>query len=135
MLAAGIRAVLMLDKKRVGRAFIVSQIETLVMSCLMQYYVGPLLLQLLEASITLLMEADQHPSKNIIPQQGLCLAKVMDLVQCLLAHPGLLEGTPASTLDSLQASVFWWAYFKEEARGAACKINLTVSCSFQMWQE
>lgn len=136
MLAAGIRAVLTLDKKRVGRAFIIGQMETLLMACLMQYYTGPLLLQLLEASITLLMEppeeqqppGGQHPRK--LPQtEGLTnLATVMELVQCLLAHPGLLEGTPAATLDSLQASAIWWAYFKKEARTAACKITLTVSC-------
>lgn len=127
ILAAVIKAFLMLGEERVGRAFLISQMLSILMACFLQGYVGPLLLQLLEAAITLLIQEKPHPADSHGTDDSTLLSKVMGLVQCLLLKPGLLVGTPASTHDSLQASLYRWAVFVPDAGRAAADMTLKVS--------
>lgn len=100
--------VLSLSVEREGLDFCLQQVEAVLLACGSQGFAGPLVLLLLHAATNLRLQAEDHPTRK--PHHpGLPLPSVMELVQHLVPLSLVLDGTPAATLDALQASCYWWA--------------------------
>jgi hypothetical protein len=129
-IAAAITAMLTLSVQRAGKAYLLQQAEALMLAASLLGCAGPLVAQLLQASVNLFLQNGQCPAKRTLQDGSWSLAVVMEHVQWLLLTPDMLTAdTPASTVDHLQASLMWWATSNKEAVGPASKLILHVSGS------
>jgi hypothetical protein len=131
--AAAITALLTSSVQRAGKAYLLQQSEALLLAASLLGCTGPLVAQLLQASVNLFLQNGHYPAKHKHKLQdgSWSLALLMEHIQWLLSTPNVLTAdTPASTVDHLQASLVWWATGDKEAVGPASKLILHVSGFF-----
>jgi hypothetical protein len=127
-LPSAAKLVLSLSPERAGKALCLQQVEALLSACLVQGYVGPLVLLLLHAAINLRLQSDDHPTQSRM-QTGLHMQLLLGLVQYIVPQSVVLAGTPPATLDALQGSCYWWAAVRGEVISSGLEQTLPVSAT------